>query len=225
MTVHKPSPALVVSIVALVVAMGGTAVAAKVLITSSSQIKNQTIRGVDLQKGAITKSRLNKRVRSAVYGGGDSISGSSVGGSSTSGSGGGRALEAHRLAGPDMPEGGSAQVTSLALPAGSYAVFAKATLVSYIHDNGLLNTLFKDNKTIAGSCSLDVGGTGDFAIGAIVTPGSAAPVTLNTQATRTVDEPSTATLTCEAENVSWKAADASIIAIEVASGERVETGG
>ena len=35
---HKPSPALVVSIIALVVAMGGTAVAAKVLITSSAQI-------------------------------------------------------------------------------------------------------------------------------------------------------------------------------------------
>lgn len=215
MRAQKPSPALVVSIVALIVAMSGTAVAARVLITSSSQIQNQTIRAADLHKGAVTKSRLNGSVRRAVF---------DDGGSSAA-SGGGKALEAHRLAGPEMPDGGESEITSLTVPRGSYAVFAKVNITPSIDDNGLLNTLFKDDKTVSASCSLDVGGTGDFAIGPIVTPGSAHPVTLMLQLTRTIAKPAQAVLTCRGDEVSWRAADASIIAVEVASGERTETGG
>jgi hypothetical protein len=199
----KPSPALVVSIIALVVALGGTAVAAKILITSSGQIKN----------GVVSKSKLSSGVQSLL---------TRVGGSSVVAPNGTQAIEAHRLNGPDMPTGGSAEVLSLALSPGTYAVFAKATMSSYINDQGLLDTLFKDPKTIGGACTLDVNGTGDYSIEPIVSPGSANPVTLNTQLTRTIDAPGKATLTCQADKVHWSGGNASIIALRIGSSSRTE---
>lgn len=209
---RKPGPALVVSIIALVVALSGTAVAAKILITSSSQIKNGTIRGADIAKGTITKSKLSSGTLSAITGSG------------VVNPNGTQALEAHRLNGPDVPKGGSAQVLELALSPGTYAVFAKATMSSFINDQGLLDTLFKDNKTIGGACTLDVNGTGDYGIEPLVSPGSANPITLNLQLTRTMDTPGKATLTCQADNVHWAAGNASIIALKIGSSTRTESG-
>ena len=54
---HRPSPALVVSIAALVVACTGTAVAVKSMVTSA-QIKNGTIKLKDLSR-AVRKALLN----------------------------------------------------------------------------------------------------------------------------------------------------------------------
>ena len=208
----KPSPALVVSIVALVVAMSGTAVAAKLLITSSSQIKNGTIRGVDIKKGTITKSRLSKGTLATLTGS------STVGSPSDT-----QALESHRQTGPDVPDGGSQQVATLALQPGVYAVFAKTTITPFVTDAGLLDTLFKDNKTRAAECNLDVSGTGDFATAPIIGPGSTNPATLNMQATRTLDGPGAATLTCKAApDAHWQAANTSIIALKVGSSTRTE---
>ena len=209
---RKPSPALVVSIVALVVALSGTAVAAGVLISSSSQIKNGTIRGVDIKSGTITKSKLSKGTQ-ALLGGG----------SSTAAPGDTQALESHRQTGPDVPEGGSQQVVKLALQPGVYAVFAKTTITPFITDDGLLDTLFKDDKTRAAECNLDVSGTGDFATAPIIGPGSTNPATLNLQATRSLDGPGSATLTCKAApQAHWQAANSSIIALKVGSSTRTE---
>jgi hypothetical protein len=208
---RKPSPALVVSIVALIVAMGGTAVAAKVLITSSSQIKNGSIRGVDLKKGTITKSRLSKGTLASLN------ASSSVAPGDTS------ATEAHRQTGPDVPAGGPSLVAELALQPGVYAVFAKTTITPFITDDGLLDTLLKDDKTRAAECTLDVNGTGDFATAAIVSPGTTNAATLNVQLTRTIDTPGTAKLTCQtAPQVHWQAANTSIIALKVGSSTRTE---
>lgn len=209
----KPSPALVISIIALVVALGGTAVAAKILITSSSQIKNGAVTGSDLRKGTVTKSRLSSGVQSLLGGGGTSA-----------GPNGTQAIEAHRLNGPDVPKGGSAQVLELALSPGVYAVFGKADMTAFIDDQGLLDTLTKDNKTVGGACTLDVNGTGDYSVEPIVSPGSANPVALNMQLTRSLDVPSKATLTCQADNVHWAASNASIIALKVGSTSRTESG-
>jgi hypothetical protein len=60
----KPSPALVVALLALLVSVGGTAVAATGLITSK-QIKNGTIRLVDLNKQ--TRHQLTARADRADY--------------------------------------------------------------------------------------------------------------------------------------------------------------
>jgi hypothetical protein len=207
----KPSPALVISIVALIVALGGTAVAAGIFITSSSQIKNGTIRGADLRKGTITKSRLAPGILGTITG------------SSVVTPNGTEALEAHRHLGPDMAQGGSAAVLELALPSGTYAVFGKATMTPYIKDDGLLDTLFRERKTIGGACTLDVNGTGDYAIEPMVSPGSTNPVTLNTQLTRSIDAPGKATLTCQStDKVHWSAANTSIIALRVGSTSRTE---
>jgi hypothetical protein len=208
---RKPSPALVVSVIALVAALGGSAVAAKVLITSSAQIRDGSVRGVDLRNGTITKRKL---ASSALKG----LSGSSIEGSDTT-----QAIEAHRQQGPDLADGGSAAVAELALPAGTYAVFAKTTVTPYTSDAGLLDTLLKANKTIASECTLDVDGTGDFSIAPIVSPGSMNPATLNMQLTRTLNAPGTATLTCKTDQIHWNAANTSIIAMKVGSTARSET--
>src|SRR4051794_41887701 len=56
--IRKPSPALVVSIVALVMSCSGTAVAARYLITSSKQIKNGAVTGADVRNGSLTLKDL-----------------------------------------------------------------------------------------------------------------------------------------------------------------------
>ena len=205
---RKPSPALVVSIIALVVALAGTAVAAT-LITSTGQIQNGTIRGVDLHNGTITKKQLS----ASVLG---SVSGSSSATNST------QAAEAHRQSGPDLPNGGSAKVGELALSPGTYAVFAKTTITPILTDD-LLATLFRDKRTEAAECTLNVNGTGDFAIASVLSPYSANPATLNTQLTRTLDAPGNAVLTCKVDTLHWNAANTSIIAMKVGSTTRTET--
>lgn len=209
MQLHKPSPALVVSIIALVTALSGTAIAAKLLITSSSQIKNRTVRGVDLRNGTITKRQIASSTLQSLAG--------------TASPGGTAAIESHRQTGPDVPDGGSQQIASLALAPGVYAVFAKTVITPFITDNGLLETLFKDDKTRAAECNLDVNGTGDFATAPIVGPGSTNTATLNLQATRTLDGPGTATLTCKtAPQAHWQASNTSIVALKVGSSTRTE---
>ena len=208
---RKPSPALVISIIALVAALGGTAVAAKVLISSSAQVKNRTLRGVDLKNGTITRKQIANSTLESL-----------AGEASPNGT---AAIEAHRLTGPDVPQGGSATVLELALAPGVYAVSAKTVITPFITDDGLLDTLFKDDKTRAAECSLDVSGTGDFATAQIIGPGSQNPVTMSLQATRTLDAPGKATLTCKAApDAHWQASNASIIALKVASSTRTETG-
>ena len=210
---RKPSPALVVSIIALIVAMSGTAVAARALITSTSQIKNGSIRGVDIRKGTITKKRLSPAtVRSLTSQGAANVS--PVGAA---------ANEAHRLAGPEHTGNDPVQVVELALNQGVYAVFAKTTISPVLANNDLLTELFRENKTVAADCTLDVNGTGDFAIQPIASVNGPTPATLNTQLTRTIDGPGKATLTCKtSQNIRWVANNSSIIAVKVGSTTRTE---
>jgi hypothetical protein len=61
---HRPSPALVVAVIALVVSLGGTAVAASgVLITSSSQIRAGSVRSTDIRDGSIKPRDLTPALR------------------------------------------------------------------------------------------------------------------------------------------------------------------
>ncbi len=59
---RRPSPAMIVAVVALLAALTGTATAASVLITKSSQIKNGVITGKKLKKHTITADRLARNV-------------------------------------------------------------------------------------------------------------------------------------------------------------------
>ena len=213
---HRPSPALIVSIIALIVALGGTAVATThLLITSSKQIRDGVITGKDLRSGTLTGRQLSHHLlETIVAGGGGTGAGASSG-----------ASEAHRASGPEMPKGGEATIATLDLQPGVYAVFAKTDLTPNITDNGLLNTLAKDNKTIAGTCTLDVAGTGDFVSGDLASAGTQHVVTLNAQVTRTIDAGGKATLKCKVDQIDWHASDTSIIAVKVGSSTRQEVTG
>ncbi len=60
---------MVVALVALVVALGGTAVAAtKVIITKSAQVKNGSLRGVDLANGTIGARKLTAAATASLRG-------------------------------------------------------------------------------------------------------------------------------------------------------------
>jgi hypothetical protein len=60
------SPALVLSMVALFVALGGGAYAAATI--GSSQIKNNSVRGKDIRNGTIVSKDINKKTRKALKG-------------------------------------------------------------------------------------------------------------------------------------------------------------
>src|SRR5688572_21441063 len=57
---RRPSPALIVSIIAMVVATAGTATAAGVLIKSSSQIKKGVVNGGDVADGSLSARDFKK---------------------------------------------------------------------------------------------------------------------------------------------------------------------
>ena len=57
--VRRPSPALVVSMVALVLAASGTAVAATKMVSGNSLIKQQSLSGNRLKNGTVTGKQIN----------------------------------------------------------------------------------------------------------------------------------------------------------------------
>jgi hypothetical protein len=108
MKLRRPSPALVISCIALVVACTGTAFAAT-LITSSSQIKNGivssadirngAVQGTDIKNGTITQNKLKTPAP--------------AGGPTT-------AYHAVRKAGPEgQPANVNVSVATLTVPAGA----------------------------------------------------------------------------------------------------------
>src|SRR3954452_2863338 len=106
--IRRPSPALVVSIVALVMSCGGTAAAAAhFLITNSKQIKDGAVTGADVRDGSIRARDL------------------AAGAIPRATADGGTATEAFRKTGPELSKGGEATVATLDLPAGAYAIFSK----------------------------------------------------------------------------------------------------
>lgn len=69
MRLHRPSPALIVSIIALVVASAGTATAASVLIKSSKQVAKGSINSSDLaNRKAVNVADLTPAARRALAG-------------------------------------------------------------------------------------------------------------------------------------------------------------
>ena len=217
---RRPSPALVISIVALVMSMGGTAVAAKILITSTSQIKNGAVTGADLKDGTVS----TKDVKSGAITGAQ-VKGSSIGldklegaaraainDSATS------ASEAFRLDGPSGQE--AAKLSRVAtlnnLTPGVYAIFAKTIITSEPPSSGLLG----QGETVSAHCILNAGGDSDEARALLGTPGALSPGVLNMQITRSFGSTGSAHLECQAAPAKWKASNTSIIAIRVGRAPR-----
>jgi hypothetical protein len=55
---RRPSPALIVAVLALIVAMGGTAVAQGILIRSSNQLADGVVSGPKIAAGAVTSTQV-----------------------------------------------------------------------------------------------------------------------------------------------------------------------
>jgi hypothetical protein len=83
----------------------------------------------------------------------------------------------------------------------------------------------KQIATGAALCRLNAAGDKDVAIGTVQTPGTAGPVTLQMQLTRTIDKPGDATLTCNVGDVAWQASDTSIIAMKLVRSSRTDVTG
>src|SRR5690348_4164415 len=96
---RRPSAALVVSIVALIVSLSGSAVAAKFLITNSGQVKDGSLQGMDLKAGSVSKSRLSSGVQSLLERTPPAAKAAGT-----------KAIEVHRKGGPDVTDGGEATV-------------------------------------------------------------------------------------------------------------------
>jgi len=223
MKISRPSPSLVVSIIALVVACAGTATAAGVFISKSSQIKNNVITSSKIKNGTITSSDIKdgtistKDLRKSAS--------SKLGASSVEGAASGlTATEAVRKTGPNKQKPGQALVATLPqLAPGTYLLLAKSTISTDVSNMGLLFELLKPDKTINAECILAAGGDQDNGRSGIASPGSqSSPSTVNLQMTRTIDTPTDVTLTCNVNDVNWQASDTSIIAIKVGSSSRTD---
>ena len=64
MKLRTPSPALVISIISLCVALGGSAYAATQI--TSKQIKNGTIQNIDVKKGTLQSSSFSAGVQNLL---------------------------------------------------------------------------------------------------------------------------------------------------------------
>lgn len=203
MKLRRPSPALVVSIVALVVASAGSAVAATVI--TSSNIKNGTIQNADIKDGTILSKKLSKGSQRLLK----SKSGSAASAST--------AFEMVRKTGPEnQPPGQLLRVASMTIPAGAYVITANTVITAFTGKTDIAEALLNANASVGGTCVLDAAGVTASALQTVAINDRQTPATLGTQLTRTVGEPSEVVLKCGA-GIPWRASESSIIATKVGS--------
>lgn len=202
---------MAVALLALFVALGGTAAAAKVLITSSKQIKAGTVKRSDIARNAVNSTRVANGSLTV-----DDFSEATKGAiqsSSTS------ALEAFRAAGPAGVKDRTAAVVATLrnIPPGVYAIFSKTVLTAKNNSQ-----VFPPNsgESLGGHCELDVGGDGDGSRTLLGGPGSNSPADVNNQITHTYANTGEAKLTCDVTGADWSASNTSIIAVRVGSSPR-----
>ncbi|HWI07993.1 MAG TPA: hypothetical protein VNT54_10800 [Solirubrobacteraceae bacterium] len=209
MKLGRPSPALVISCIAFVVACTGTAFAAT-MITSSKQIKNgvissadirdKSIQGRDIKNGTITRNKLSR--------GAAAVTGSSAGG----GGGASTAYHAIRKAGPEgQPANVNVKVATLNVPAGAYHVTATTIMHALPGPQGVLAGLTGESGAVGGRCRLDAAGDVTESLQNVVVNGRGAPATLVMQATRTVGEAAEIVLECAA-GVPFRLSETAIVA-------------
>lgn len=213
MKLRPPSPALVISCIALVVACAGTAFAATI-ITSSTQVKNGVLTGsdikngsisaADIRKGSITSNRLSNGTRRLL--------------SRSSASGGsGVAYHAVRKVGPEN-QPASVLVTGVTLnvPAGAYVVTASTIMSALPPPVGLLDGLVPQRASPTGRCVLDAAGDTTQAVQSVIDDRVQTPATFSMQLTRTVGGPSQFKLDCGAD-LPFTLTESSIIATPVSA--------
>jgi len=210
MKLRRPSPALVISITALVVASAGTAYAATVITSSdqikngvvqSGDIKNGSLQNVDIRKSTITETRLSEGLLKRI--------------DKPAASADSAAYEARRSAGPEgQPANAVIKVASLQVPAGAYLVTAKTVMSALTQPTDPLQGLVDKDAVIGGRCKLDAAGDGDESLTNVIVSNRQTPATLTMQLTRTVGAPSEFTLECSS-GFPFRLSETSIIATKV----------
>jgi hypothetical protein len=204
MKLRTPSPALVISIVALCVALGGSAYAATVI--TSKQIRNGTIQNIDVKKGTLQSSTFSKGVQNLLK---------SKSSGSAAGAGLAPSFEAVRKSGPEnQPAGGFVTVATLTVPAGAYVVTANTVMTAFTGSTNPLEALFGANGSVGGTCILDAGGVTQSSLQTIAVNDRQTPATLGMQLTRTVGAPTDIKLQCSAA-IPWRLSETSVIATKV----------
>lgn len=205
MKLRRPSPALVVSIVALVAACAGSAVAATVI--TGGMIKDGTIQNRDIRKSTIQSSRLSKGVQNIL------TKKSAASAAST----GKIAYENVRKAGPEnQPANQMIRVTSLTVPPGAYVATANAVVTAFTGTSDIIESLLNINAVLGATCILDFGGVTASSLNTIAVNNRQSPATFGMQMTRTVATPTEIVLKCAAP-IGWRASESSIIATKVDS--------
>ena len=200
MKLRRPSPALVISFIALVAACSGTAVAATLI--TSKQIRNGTIQNIDIKKGTIQASKLSKGVQASI------AKPAAAAAPKT-------ALEVVRKSGPEnQPANQVLRVASLTIPAGAYVITANTVMTAFTGSTDILEALFNSNASVGGTCILDAGGVTARALQTIAINDRQTPATLGMQLTRTVGAPTEVVLNCAA-GIPWRTSESSIIATKV----------
>jgi hypothetical protein len=203
MKLRRPSPALIISIAALVAACAGSAVAATVI--TSNQIKNGTIQNADIKNATIQSGKLSKGLQNVVNKKTPPPSTAKI------------AYEMVRKAGPEnQPPGQVLRVASMTIPAGAYVVTANTIITAFVGGTNILEALLGSNGSQGATCTLDVGGVMASSLQTIVVNDRQTPATLGMQETRTVGAPTEVTLKCSAA-VAWRASETSLIATRVDS--------
>ena len=211
MKLRPPNPAIVISIIALIVACGGTAVAQTMI--TSSQIRNLTIRGVDVRNGTLTLSKLSEGAQRLIR--------RRAGAAAT---GGRVAYEVIRKAGPEnQPANVGVRLASLTVPAGAYVVQANTIITAFAGTTNAIEALLGASGSLSGACKLNAGGPEHSSLGTIIVNDRQTPTTLSMQLTRTVGGPTEFFVECAA-NAPWRASETSIIATQVDSITLTEQG-
>ena len=204
MKLRRPSPALVISIAALVAACTGSAVAASLI--TGGQIKNGTIQNVDIKKGTIQSGRLSKGLQNLI-----------LNDKKPAASSGRIAYEQVRKAGPEnVPAGVMTRITSMTVPAGAYVATANVIVTAFTGTSDIIESLLNVNAVLSATCILDFGGVQDSALQTIAVNNRQSPGTFGMQLTRTVGAPTEVILKCQAP-IAWRTSEASIIATKVDS--------
>lgn len=204
MKLRTPSPALIISIVALCVALGGSAYAATQI--TSKEIRNGTIQGVDIKNGTILSAKLSKGTQNLLK---------KNSGSSAAASGAKPAYEAIRKAGPEnQPANTIVTGATLTVPAGAYVITANTVMTAFTGSTNPLEALFGTNGSLTGTCTLDAAGVTQTSLQTIAVNDRQTPATLGMQLTRTVGAPMDIKLDCSA-TIPWRLSETSIIATKV----------
>jgi hypothetical protein len=218
-TRRRPSPATLISLLALVISMAGTATAA-VVISNSSQIKNGVVTGSDLKDASVSGKDLkanavdSDKIRNGSLGADDFQAGARAALQAAET----QALEAFRKSGPEgQPKAKVSRVATLNnVPAGTYAIIAKTVITPNPPEGGLLN----QGATISGHCVLDASGDKDESRALLGTPGALSPGVIFTQITRSFSSTGVVALDCDVAETTWRASDTSIIAVRVGRAPR-----